>query len=221
MLGILITVVVTVFAVSMSVFILLFLLSWHSDEVNKRKSLRSAPYHESGHAIIAMTTGMGFHEVSIQENPENYGHMSYRETNYRTDRNSVEGNILSLSPREELENRIMVAMAGYVAETIYCGLENFPTKPVFNSDVQVIDELIRANPFLYADQGISISVYYSTMLDRTKKILENEASSHLKLVEALKNYQVINECEAWNLVRHELINFPMDPYLEADSVSSF
>ena len=89
MLGIFITIGFTLFAVTMAVFSLLFLLSWHSDQINKRKSLSSAPYHESAHAIIAMTTGMGFHEISIQENQENYGHMSYSANNNRTDRNSI------------------------------------------------------------------------------------------------------------------------------------
>lgn len=220
MLGIFITVVVTLFAVSLMVFTLLFLLSLNSDRINKRKSLRAAPYHESAHAIIAMTTGMGFQEISIQENPENYGHMSYRDDNYRTDRHSSGGDTLIFSPREELENRIMVAMAGYVAEMLYCDLSHFPIKPIFNSDVQVINELIQDNSFLYKELGVNFHEYHSLMLKRTQETLEKEFAAHMKLVDTLKKDHVISEFEAWNLVCHELTDFPVNPYLETEPLSS-
>jgi hypothetical protein len=164
---------------------------------------------------------MGFYEISVKENHENYGHMSYQDVNYRTTRNTLKEEVLDLSPRQELENRLMVAMAGYVAEMIYCKLEQFPVKPVLNSDMQVIDTLLRANKFLYKELDISITDYYLTMLGRTRKALEQESAAHLKLVEALKEQQVLSEFEAWNLVSNELTEFPMNPYLEVEPVSSF
>lgn len=190
----------------------LFTLAHFTDKKKKQKAIDDAPYHEAGHAILAMVTGMGFQEVSVRENSLHYGHMSYRDIHYGTQRSDHSQEVLVLTEREKLENHLMISMAGYIAEMLTCGLKEFPRKEIVNSDTFVINETLRKNPFLYQELDISAEEYRFSLLAKTEKILVAEQAAHFCLVEQLKLKGVICEQEAWETAGHLLQQFPMNPY---------
>lgn len=199
----------------------LFTLAHFTDKKKKQKAIDDAPYHEAGHAILAMVTGMGFHEVSVRENSLHYGHMSYRDIHYGTQRNAGSHETLVLTEREKLENHLMISMAGYVAEMLTCGLKEFPRKEVVNSDIFVINETLRKNPFLYQDLGISSEEYRFYLLTKTEKIISSEKAAHFCLVEHLNLKGLICEQEAWETAGPLLQQFPMNPYGFEEEALSF
>ncbi|NQV26628.1 MAG: hypothetical protein HQ518_19910 [Rhodopirellula sp.] len=70
-------------------------------------------YHESGHAVMAIHVGAEVHSVTVDpdwdDGPERFGDTQ------------IFWNVAGLSEREYHEKRILVALAGPVAEMLYTG----------------------------------------------------------------------------------------------------
>ena len=75
--------------------------------------MEDTAYHEAGHALMAVQVGARIDSVTIDpdwdEGPQRFGDTQ------------IEWNLEATSEREFLEKRIMVALAGPVAEMIYTG----------------------------------------------------------------------------------------------------
>lgn len=206
---------------SLFVFLSFFIYSFCSEKRNDAKERDCAPYHEAGHVILAMVTGMGFEKVSIEGNSHNFGFMSHRKDQYCRNRSGEPEMIREITQREIFENSLMASLAGYVAEMIACGKNSMPSSAIQYGDMGVVNEIIDAMPFLYMDLDLSIESYLETILAKTRTVLMNEAEAHYLISENLKEKGSLTEKEVWNIMdNYGLCQHIHNPYgLEEFSVA--
>lgn len=185
---------------SVFIFGALFAYSFISDKRRDEKEKINAPYHEAGHVILAMITGIGFKEVTIKGNGHNLGFMSYRETPYSRSRHETSEHLKVLTNRELLENSLLTSLAGYVAEMLTCGKKSLPTHKIKYSDMETVSDIIKNNRFLYQELSLSPDEYLHSLMIRTRSHLIEEAEAHLLISEALATAQTLTEREVWELL---------------------
>lgn len=203
----------------------LFAYSLISDKHKDEKEKEATPYHEAGHVILAMVTGMGFKEVTITGTSHNFGFMSHQEIQYLKTRNGTPEPLHKLSERDLLENSLLTSLAGYVAEMLTCGKTGLPSHKIRHSDMEVIHDLIKANKFLYKELSLSPDEYLHSLVTRTREILIKEAETHLVISKALAIKQSLTEKEVWEIIELEGLGKNLhNPYgleeLSLETVSS-
>lgn len=186
----------------LSVFIVLalFISSMLSDKRRDEKEKIAAPYHESGHVILAMVTGMGFEKVSIEENAHHLGFMSHRTEQYEVGRMAYTQEFFTLSERERLENALMTSLAGYVSEVLLCGKPGLPSHNLPYGDMEVVNGILSQNAFLYQEKNQTIDEYLSALTQKTQNILQQESQAHQMISEALTIKKTLTEEEVWDLM---------------------
>lgn len=185
---------------SVFIFGALFAYSFVSDKRRDEKEKINAPYHEAGHVILAIITGIGFKEVTVEGNNHNLGFMSYHEVQYARTRYENSEPLKVFTNRELLENSLLTSLAGYVAEMLTCGKKSLPTHKIKYSDMETVSEIIKNNRFLYQELSLSPDEYLHSLMMRTRTHLIEEAEAHLLISEALADSKTLTEREVWKLL---------------------
>lgn len=209
---------------SVFIFFGLFAYSFISDKRKHEKEKLNAPYHEAGHVVLAIVTGMGFKEVTIEGNAHNFGFMSHQEVQYLRNRTNNSELLKVLDRREALENSLLTSLAGYVAEMITCGKKSLPSHTLKHSDMSAVHDIIKTNPFLYQELVLSLDEYLHSLMLRTHSILKREAKVHLLISENLAEAKTLTEKEVWELLAENKLGSDLhNPYdldgFSLDSVS--
>lgn len=188
-----------------SLFIVLglFIYSFRSEKRKDEKERECAPYHEAGHVTLAMATGMGFEKVSIAGNSHNFGFMSHQKIQYARTRNGSNDTLREIDQRELLENALMTALAGYVAEMLTCGKTMMPSSTVKYGDMEAVNDILQANPFLYTEINVSPDGYLESLIARTRDILIQESGLHLAVSHALIERNELTEQDVWVITGKE------------------
>lgn len=206
---------------SMLIFLGMMLTSILSDKRHNAKEKLYAPYHEAGHVVLAMVTGMGFDKVSIETNAHNLGFMSHRSHQYAIDRQENPENFFALDNRQRLENALMTSLAGYVVEILMCGKTKFPTHTLPYGDMEAIYEILMNNPFLYEELSLGMEEYLESLKEATRNVIIEYAKVHNLIAEELKVREVLSELEVWELVKNNGMLSSLDnPYSPEGSLSS-
>lgn len=186
--------------ISLFTFLAYFVYSLISESRKEAKERGIAHYHEAAHAIMAMYTGMGFLEVNVKENNLHFGFMSHQPEQYCKTRNSEVLEFHELTERDRLENSLMTALAGYVAEVIHCRKKTIPTKQITSGDIELVNSILQDNKFLYEENHMDCSDYLDKMVTKTNSLLIQEQGAYLLLADALKERKIIKEDEAWEII---------------------